>query len=327
MNKKFGVKRVACAYLLMVVGMLPLLSFQGVHAQEFPTKSISLVIPFGAGGSSDLTARAIFGTAREYLGQPIVIHIKEGGGGAIGSEEVAQAKPDGYTLLFGHTNCQTILPIMEGRSKKADQYEPVCLISRAPSFYLTLPDAPFKTFKEMIAWAKGNPGKLVYGNNGIWSVGDIMWKAFELQFGFKTRVVDYPGGGQALVALLGGHVQVILNAPPQSLPHIKAGKVFPLGFTGEKRFAELPDLPTLNEQGFNAVPYCSWKGILAPKGTPRTVIDKLAAAFKKMMEDKSAQPVMKKLGEDYDYKGPDDFKKFLQNDFQTYSEIAKTFKR
>jgi tripartite-type tricarboxylate transporter receptor subunit TctC len=216
---------------------------------------------------------------------------------------------------------------VEGRSKRADQYEPVSLISQAPSFFITLPDAPFKTFNEMVAWAKANPGKLVYGNNGIWSVGDIMWKAMELQLGFKSRIVDYTGGGQALVALLGGHVQVILNAPPQSFPQIKAGKVRPLGFTGAKRHPDLSDLPTIGEQGFDAAPYCSWKGILAPKGTPRPVIDKLAAAFKKMMEDPSAQPKMKQLGEEYVFKGPDEFRKFLQVDFQMYSDLAKTFKK
>ena len=320
-------ERMGTAFLLIISGMFFLTGNQNLHAQEFPTKAINLIIPFGAGGGSDLTARAIFTTAPEYLGQPIVVHIKPGGGGAIGSEFVAQSKPDGYTLLFGHTNCQTILPIVEGRSRPADQYEPVAHIGRSPGFFLARPDAPFKNFKEMIAWAKANPGKLTYGNTGIWSVADIMWKAIEHQFGLKTRIVDYPGGGEALVALLGGHVQVIHNAAPQSLPHIKAGKLIPLGFSGNKRHPDLPDLPTQKEQGFDAAPFCSWKGILAPKGTPRPAIEKLALGFQKMMGDKAAQPRMKQLGDDFEYMGPDDFKKFLTADFHAYSELAKIFKK
>ncbi len=316
-------------YVLLVGGahILPLLGFESLYAQDFPTKPVNLVIPFGVGGSSDLTARAIFGTAKEHLGQPLVIRIREGGGGAIGSEEVAQSKPDGYTLLFGHANCQTLLPILEGRSKRADQYEAISLVSRAPAFFIALPDAPFKTFKEMIEYAKANPGKLAIGTPGIWSVTDIMWKAIELEFGLKTRVVHYPGGGQALVAVLGGHVHVTLSSPPQSLPQIKAGKVIPLGFTSDKRSPDLPDLRTVKEQGFDSTSYISWKGILAPKHTPRPIVDKLALAFKKMMEDKTAQPMMKKLAEDYDYKGPDEFTKYLETEFQRFNELVKIIKK
>jgi tripartite-type tricarboxylate transporter receptor subunit TctC len=313
--------------LLMAVGMLSLPGVQSLHAQGFPTKPINLIIPFGAGGSSDLTARAIIGTAKEHLGQPVVIHMRPGGGGAIASEEVAQAKPDGYNILFGHTNSNTLLPVMEGRSRPALDYEPVCHISKVYGFFLVAPDAPFKTFQEMITWAKANPGKLTFGNNGPWSLTDFMWKMIEHQFGVKTRTVTYPGGGEALIGLLGGHVQVIHNAPTQSLPQIKAGKVRALGYSGPQRHQDLPDLPTQKEQGFDSTPFCSWKGMLAPKGTPRPVVDKIALGFKKMTEAKEAVAMIRKLGDAFEYMGPDEFKKFLQADFQTYSELSKLFKQ
>ena len=316
-----------CVCVLVSMGLLLLLNLEQLHAQEFPTKPINLIIPFGAGGSSDLTARAIIGTAKEYLGQPVVIHLKPGGGGAIGSEEVFQAKPDGYTVLFGHTNCNTLLPVMEGRSRPALDYEPICHISKVYGFFLVSPDAPFKTFQEMIAWAKANPGKLTFGNNGPWSLTDFMWKMIEHQFGITTRTVTYTGGGEALVGLLGGHVQVIHNAPTQSLPQIKAGKVVALGYSGPQRHPDMPQLPTQKEQGFDSTPFCSWKGMLAPKGTPRPVVDKIALGFKKMTETKEAVAMINKLGDVFEYLGPDEFKKFLQTDFKTYSELSKLFKK
>jgi tripartite-type tricarboxylate transporter receptor subunit TctC len=303
------------------------LSFQYLHAQEYPTKAVNLIIPFGAGGSSDLTARAIIGTAKENLGQPVVVHIKPGGGGAVATMEVAQAKPDGYTVLFGHTNCNTLLPIMEGRSKPALDFEPVAHISKVYGFFLVLPDAPFKTFQEMIGYAKANTGKLTFGNNGPWSTTDFMWKVIDYKFALKTREVTYPGGGEALVGLLGSHVHVIHNAPTQSIPQMKAGKVRALGYSGPKRHPDFPDLPTQLEQGFDATPFGSWKGLLAPKGTPRAVIVKLADGFKKMSDTKEAVAQMRQMGDEFEFMGPDEFKKFLQADYQFYTEFAKVLKQ
>ncbi len=326
MDRKLWRESLGYMGFVMVVGMFLPLSFQSPYAQEFPAKPINLVIPFGAGGSSDLTARAIMGTAKENLGQPLVIHIKPGGGGAIASEEVFQAKPDGYTLLFGHSNCNTILPIAEGRSRTPFEYEPVCHISKVYGFYLAAPDAPFKTFTEMIAWAKANPGKLTFGNNGPWSLTDLRMKLVEKQFGIKIRSVDYPGGGEALVAVLGGHVMVIHNAPTQSLPQIKAGKVRALSYSGLMRHPDAPGIATLKEQGFDA-DMCSWKGMLAPKGTPRPIVEKIALGFKKMTEVPEAVAMIKKMGDELAYMGPDEFKKFLQSDYQIYTEIAKMIKK
>lgn len=318
------VAKLAVSSALAVTGML--VGATGAGADEFPTKPINLVIPFGAGGANDLTARAFVGTATELLGQPMVVHIKPGGGGAIASEMVASAKPDGYTLLFGHSNCNTVLPIMEGRSKGPDDFEPVALINAPGAFYITQPDAPFKTFSEMVAWAKQNPGKVSYANTGTWSTSDFMWRRLEHTYGVKTRIVSYDGGGPALVALLGGHVQVALLSPPQSIAHLKAGKLRPLAFTGSRRHPDLPNLPTLKEQGYDFA-MNSWKGVLAPKGTPRPIVEKLAGAIKKMTEQPQAVAMLRQMGDEFDVMGPDEFEKFWRAESQTYRELARIFKK
>jgi len=307
--------------------LISVLWSQGTLAQDFPTKPVSLVIPFGAGGSSDLTFRAIIGTAPEYLGQSVVIQVKPGGGGAIASEMVAQSKPDGYTLLSGHTNCNSILPAVEGRSRGPDDYAPVCRINIDQGILVTQADAPFKSVKEMVAWAKANPGRLTFGVPGTWSITDCQSKLIEKLAGIKIRVVPYEGGGQALVGLLGGHVHVSILAPTQTLPQIRAGKFRPLAFEGAKRHPDLPDVPTLIEEGLDTGISGGWKGVLAPKGTPKQNIDKLASAFKKMTETDEAKNALKKLGGEFDYQGPAEFEKYWRAEYQTYKDLGKQFKK
>jgi tripartite-type tricarboxylate transporter receptor subunit TctC len=295
-------------------------------AQEFPTKPINLVIPFGAGGASDLTVRTFINSAPEFLAQPIVVQIKPGGGGAIASELVAQSKPDGYTLLFGHTNSNSILPAIEGRSKGPDDLVAVCRVNTTASVFMAQPNAPFKTFKEMIAWARENPGKLAVSTAGMWSAVDFTWKRMERDFGIKLRIVSYDGGAEALVGLLGGHVHASLLALPQSLPQIKAGKLRALAWGGPRRHPDLSEVPTAAEEGYGKT-LTVYKAVMAPKGTPRPVVEKIALAFKKMLETKQAVEGIRKLGDEIEYLGPDEFEKYWRAEYETYKELGKIFKR
>jgi len=159
-------------------------------------ETILLVNPGGAGGSSDLTMRAVTSVAADYLGQPVIVQIKAGGGGAIGTEFVVRAAPDGYTLLSGAPNWNSILPAVEGISKGPDELAAVCRINYSAGFIVARSDAPFKTFKEMIEWAKANPGKLVFGNSGPWGIADIDWKFIMHKTGIKSRVVPTTEAGR-----------------------------------------------------------------------------------------------------------------------------------
>ncbi|MGH7264374.1 MAG: tripartite tricarboxylate transporter substrate binding protein [Candidatus Rokuibacteriota bacterium] len=311
--------------LLAIAALLVALGSSSATGQEFPSKPINLITPFGAGGASDLTIRTFVGRAPEFLGQPIVVQLKPGGGGAIASEIVAQAKPDGYTLLFGHTNSNSILPAIEGRSKGPDDLVAVCRVNTSGTVFLAQPDAPFHSLKEMIAWAKANPGKLSVSTAGTWSAVGFTWKRMEQMMGVKLRIVSYDGGAEALVALLGGHVQASLLALPQSLPHIRAGKLRALAWSGPRRHPDLPDVPTAAEEGYDKT-LSVFKGVMAPKATPRPVIEKIARAFEKLLETDQAVEGIQKLGDQIEYMGPDEFERYWRAEFETFKELGKLFK-
>lgn len=295
-------------------------------AQEFPARPVTLVIPVGAGGSHDLTARALVAVIPQYLGQPMLVELRPGGGGAIGSTQVAGAKADGYTLLFGGPGWSSALPAIEGRSVGPDRLVAVARVNYSPIILLARPDAPFKTLKEMVEWAKTHAGELVHGHTGPWGASDLPMKQMMREHNFQAKLVPHDGGGPAFLAILGGHIQTTFALTAQSLPHLKAGKLRALAVMDTKRHRELPDVPTSVEQGVN-VTYTIWRGVLAPKATPRPVVEKLADAIKKTTEDKSFQALIRQLGDDPGYLGPDEFAKVWQQEYDVHKEIAKAFKK
>jgi tripartite-type tricarboxylate transporter receptor subunit TctC len=322
MNSRLGRGELFLGVLVMVLMMGP----QGVQAQEFPTKPVSLVIPFGPGGASDLTARAFIGAAHESLGQPVIIQLKPGGGGAIASDIVAKASPDGYTLLMGGPGPNTTLPAIEGRSRGPDDLAAVCRINYNAMLTLVPANAPYKTMQEFVQYAKANPGKLKFGHTGIWGGPDLLWKQIQIKTGISAKIIPYDGGAEALIGLLGGHIDVACLFPTQSTPHIRGGKIRALAVSDSKRDPDFPDVPTLQEAGVDVVSVV-WKGVLAPKATPRPVINKLAQGFKKMMEDPSSKAIIQKLGDNFHYLGPDDLAKFWQEEFEVHKELGKAFKK
>jgi tripartite-type tricarboxylate transporter receptor subunit TctC len=315
-------KITACVVLLMLLAI----SFAVVQAQEFPTKPVTLIIPFGPGGASDLTARAFFGAAHEYLGQPVIIQLKPGGGGAIASDIVAKAPPDGYTLLMGGPGPNTTLPAIEGRSRGPDDLAAICRINYNAMLTLVPANAPYKTIQEFIQYAKANPNKLRFGHAGIWGGPDLLWKSIQIKAGITAKIIPYDGGAEALIALLGGHIDVACLFPTQSTPHIKSGKIRALAVSDSKRDPDFPDVPTLQEAGVDVVSVV-WKGVLAPKATPRLIIDKLALAFKKMSEDKSSVAMIRQLGDNFHYMGPDELTKFWREEYEAHKELGKVFKK
>ncbi|HBB16650.1 MAG: hypothetical protein A3J94_12925 [Syntrophus sp. RIFOXYC2_FULL_54_9] len=322
MSKAIGGKILACFILLT----LSLVGYPVVQAQEFPTKPITLINPMGAGGSHDLTMRAVVSVAADFLGQPMIVQIKSGGGGAIGSEAVAQAAPDGYTLLAGGPGWNTTLPAVEGRSKGPNDLTAVCRINYSANNIVARADAPFKTLTEMIAWAKANPGKLIYGHSGPWGAADVPWKELSKKTGITSKVVPYDGGGPCMIAILGGHIDVTAAFAAQSLPQIKAGKLRMLAVLDDKRNPAFPDVPTAKEQGVDLV-YLMWRGVLAPKATPRPVIDRLAQGFKKMVETKTVLNMFKSFGDVANYLGPDEFGKLWRAEYEQHKELGTLYKK
>jgi tripartite-type tricarboxylate transporter receptor subunit TctC len=318
-------------WVLCLALFFSLVSFSGfecLQAQDFPSKPINIVLPFGSGGLGDLILRMISPLAPKYFGQPFVLHVRPGGGGAIGSNEVAQAAPDGYTLLSGGANAQSILVAVTGRSKGPDDLTAVCRFSQVSSAYWVRADAPWKTFQEMIAWAKGNPGKLIYGNTGTWSATDFAWRLLEKKARFTSQNVPFTTGAEPLVALLGNHIHVTRLGTPQTLPHYRAGKLRALAVWGSSRSKVLPGVPSLTEAGYDLGGVGgNWLGFFVPKETPKPIIARLAEGFKKITEDKQAIAGIEKLGGEYIYMGPDEFSKAWREEYLSYKELAKIFKK
>jgi tripartite-type tricarboxylate transporter receptor subunit TctC len=314
--------------LLMVSVFIP-----GVLlAQEYPTKPITLIIPFGPGGGHDLLFRAVTSVASDYIGQPILIKLMPGGGGAIGADAGAKAAPDGYTLFAGGNIPSTSLPAIEGRGKGPDQMEAVCRVNYNPTIIVSRPDAPFKTWKQMMEWAKTNPGKLVIGTPGPWSPPDVVWKNLMKETGISVKTVPFDGGGPVIVALLGSHVDVGSALPIIYSPYKVTGKIVALLTLEEKRLPDLPNVPTSVEEGIRGAATLnmlgrSWRGVMAPKGTPRPIIEKVASAFKKMTEDKSVIAMIKQYGDEIHYLGPDEFAQTWRTEFDVYKELSKALKK
>ena len=313
--------------LLSISLVLQFGHISSLQAQDFPTKPINLILPSAAGGSIDLTSRTFVHLSQEVLGQPMVIQVRPGGGGAIGMEQIAQAKPDGHTIGYAHSNWTSVLPAMEGRSKGPEDLEAVCLINVQSYIYYVNADSPHKTIKDLIDYAKANPDKLTFGHSGTGSVVDLEWRSLEMKAGIKTRIVPHTGGGTVILAILGGHIDVAILPSTQSLAHYRAGKLRPLAIQGSKRSAELPNIPTIVEAGYNLGIEGVWMGIAAPKGTPRPIVDKLAAGFKKMTSNPQVVAAYAKLGNEFTFLGPDEFAAYWRKDYQNYKEMAKIFKK
>jgi tripartite-type tricarboxylate transporter receptor subunit TctC len=318
-------------FLIALVG-LSLLIPGILFAQEYPTKPVTLIIPYGPGGGHDLLFRAVTSVATDYFGQPILVKLMPGGGGAIAADFASKAAPDGYILFAGGNTPNSALPAVEGRGKGPDQMEPVCRVNYNSGFIATRPDAAFKTWKQAMEWMKANPGKLIVGTQGPWSPVDVVWKYFMKVTGVSVRLVHFDGGGPVIIALLGGHIDVCSFLPSLYRPYKNTGKIVPLLAVEDTRFSDIPDIPTTIEEGIPEASTInmlsrSWRGVMAPKGTPPAIIDKVATAFKKMTEDKSVNAMIQRYGDQIHYLGPKEFSKVWKTEFELYKELGKSYKK
>lgn len=296
---------------------------QPASAQSFPTKPITLVVPTAPGGSHDLTARALATVGEKYLGQPVLVELKPGGSGAVGSSFVANAAPDGHTLLFGGPAFNTSPPALENRPALGpDGFTAVARVNFTPLIVAIRADTPYKTFPELIEWAKAHPGQLkAAGGRG--SGTDFFLRFVAQKTGITFRSIPYDGGGAVMNAILGGHADVSSGVPAALGPHEKAGKLWFATITADERHKNYPNLPTAKEFGIDYT-YVFWRGVLAPKGTPRPIVEKLADAFRKMAEDPAVRPVLQGWGDDVNYLGPDDFAKWWRQEYEAQRELVKS---
>jgi putative tricarboxylic transport membrane protein len=294
-------------------------------AQEFPTKPVELVIPYGPGGSHDLTARALATVAQQYLGQPLLVVLKPGGGGAVGSQYVIRAKPDGYTLMLGGTGPNTIFALVQKAPIGPDQFQTVARINYSAAVFSVRGDAPWKGLKDVVEHAKKNPGKLNFANTGTWGAADLPMRLFARAAGIEYNNIPYDGGGPALLAVLGGHADASFLFTAQLGPHIAAGKIRPLAVTDARRLRDLPNVPTMKEEGVDVV-FTQWRAVLAPKGTPAPVVQKLESAFRRMSEDKQFHDLIKQLGDEVQFQGAREFEATWRQEWDTIAKIVASQK-
>jgi tripartite-type tricarboxylate transporter receptor subunit TctC len=296
-----------------------------IQAADFPTKEVQIIIPWAAGGATDLIFRALAASTEKYLGKAVIVINRPGGGGAVGYTEAFQAKPDGYTLVSAITPL-TILPHQVTTAFTYKSFEGVINVVRDPGMFLVRSDAPWKSLKEFLDYAKKNPGMITVGNSGAGGGVHLIALAFEKTAGVKFNHIPFAGGGPSVTALLGGHINAVSVSPPEGIEHVKAGKLKIIALFAEKRFELFPDVPTVKEQGVDFV-MGQWRGLGAPKGTPPDVIKKLHDAFKKGMEDPVFQKNAKDMVVNLSYLGPEDFGKLMARDDEFYGKLVKEIKK
>jgi tripartite-type tricarboxylate transporter receptor subunit TctC len=314
--------------IALTLGALAAMAHAPAMAQAYPSRPVTLVVPFPPGGGTDTGGRIIAEQLGKRWNQTVIIDNKGGAAGLIGADIVAKAKPDGYTLLLGNIGTQAINPSLYAKlpydPDKA--FTPISLIAELPLAMMVNPAVPVKTAKEFITLAKSQPGKLSYSSAGAGGAPHLAAEMFKDQTDTFILHVPYRGGGPAIADLIAGHVQLSFMTVLEASGHIKAGKLRALAVTGDKRVAAFPDVPTLSETvlpGFNAI---SWLGLLAPAGTPPDIVEKIAADIRAILADDAVKARIASLGGVPHATSPQEFAKLIADDRQRYAQIIRSRK-
>ena len=289
----------------------------GAQAQ-YPTKPITMIVPFPPGGVADIVGRPLAATMEKSLGQPVVVLNRTGAGGAVGMTAAAKADPDGYTILMTLSSI-SIFPVSDPLQGRAAPYQisdfvPIALVTADPTVLVVSGDSPYKTIQEFVAGAKANPGKINYSSSGVFGTLHVAMEMFAGAAGIKLFHVPYQGGGPAVRALLSGEVQALASGPAAAIGQIQAGKMRALAGWGAKRLVLMPDLPTFKELGYQDVEFYIWSGVVAPAATPAQAQHKLRAAVRAAVADPLFAGAMAKVRTPIYYLDAPEFKDFWFED-------------
>jgi putative tricarboxylic transport membrane protein len=268
-----------------------------VWAQAYPTKVVTIIVPFSAGGPTDTVTRLLGQSMGKTLGQQVIVENVGGAGGTIGATRAAKAAPDGYTLLLHHIGMATSVTLYRKLPYKAiEDFEPIGLITDVPMTLVAKKDFPAKDLKELIAYTKANRDKVSYANAGIGAASHLCGMLFMSAIQTDLTTVPYKGTAPAMNDLLGGQVDFMCDQTTNTTSQIKAGKIKVYGVTTKTRVPSLPDVPTLHEAGLREFEVAIWHGLYAPKGTPKPVVDRLAAALQQALKDPLIKTRFAELG-------------------------------
>ncbi|MEN7530613.1 MULTISPECIES: tripartite tricarboxylate transporter substrate binding protein [unclassified Cupriavidus] len=301
-------------------------SFAGLAgaADAYPTKPITLIVPWAAGGSTDILARVLSEHLTKSLGQPVIVDNKPGASGNIGSAMVARAQPDGYTLLVGSMSTHAMNPALMANMpfKGVDDFTPLGLLAYVTNTMVVNPSVPANNVKELIAYAKANPGKLAYASAGPGSTNHLSAVLFEKMAGVQMLHVPYKGGAPAVVDTVAGQTQLLFSAGTQTLPHVKAGKLKLLAVTEAKRSPLLPNVPTVGET-IPGYELAVWYGAFGPKNMPAPLVAKLNSEINRVMSLPEVKAKMDGIGVETATSTPQEFGKILRHDAVRYGKLIK----
>ena len=301
-------------------------AFSAIAQGSWPTRSITMIVPFPPGGLADLVARPVAEAMSRELGQPVVIENKAGAGGGIGMSLVAKSKPDGYTMVMALSSL-TVLPeadVVLGRAPMfgLNDLRPVARYTADPTVLAVRAESPWKSVQEFVDDARKRPGAINYGSSGNYGTMHVPMEILAQVSGSKLTHIPFTGAGPAVVALLGGQIDAVSTGPATVLQHVKAGKLRVLGHWGNGKLASMPEVTSLKDAGFNAE-YAQWSGLFIPSATPEPVAQRIRAAARTAAQDAKVREVISGAGSPVQFQDSPDFEKYVQADAKRMVDVVK----
>lgn len=307
-----------------LVGVMAVIA-GSASAQTYPDRTITMVVPFAAGGSTDLVARILAQKLTEQMGQSVVVENRGGAGGNIGAAAVAKSPADGYTVLYGTISTHTLNPLMAKKSAfdPVKDFEPVALVGNIANVLVVHPSVAANNVQELIALAKAQPDKFSYASSGVATPLHLSGEMFNRMAGIKMAHVPYRGAGPAMNDLVGGQIPVMFDNLPSSAEFIKSGKIRALGVTTKERVKQFPDLPTLDEQGLKGYETYSWQAFFMPAGTPKAIVAKFNAEVGKALQDPALLKRLDELTMTVTFSTPEQLAAHVAEQLATWGPITK----
>jgi tripartite-type tricarboxylate transporter receptor subunit TctC len=298
----------------------------GAFAQAYPNKPVRMIVGFPPGGGTDVVARVISAKLSEWWGQAVAVENKPGATGTIGADSVAKSAPDGYTLIMGHVNSHAIAPNLFKKLPydAIKDFAAVSYVGYVPNVLAVHPSVPAKSVKELVALLKSKPGQLNYASSGNGSTQHLAGEMFKQLTGTEIVHVPYKGSGDAIKDLLGGVVAMNFDTMPPVLPHVQSGKLRGLAISTPKRLAQLPDVPTFEEEGIRGFDVTNWYGVMAPAGTPREIVQKLNADINKAMQVPEVRSRLEAVGTQLNEQSAAQFEAFMKAEVAKYAKLIKS---